>query len=59
MTAVDVIVQLAICFICLTMGSSEKLRRFKMTLEFTSGAPKLVFSLIKDESVEETNKTEE
>ncbi len=30
--AADLIVQLAICFICLTMGTSEQLRRFKMTL---------------------------
>jgi hypothetical protein len=43
-TAVDILVQIAICFICLTMGSSEKIRKFKMTLDLTNPkAPNVIF----------------
>jgi hypothetical protein len=34
-TAVDLIVQLMICYICLTMGSHVQLRKFQMTLDMT------------------------
>ena len=41
----DVIVQLAICFICLTMGSDKQLRKFVMTLDVTiPGAPRLIWT---------------
>ena len=46
LTVVEVIVQLMICFICLTMGSHEHLRKFKMTLDFSRGAPRIVFNRI-------------
>jgi hypothetical protein len=46
MIAVDVTVQLMICLICMTMGSDERLRKFKMTLDLSSGAPKVIFFLI-------------
>lgn len=42
---VDVFVQLAICYICITMGSSVQLRKLKLTLDFTSGDPKFVFQM--------------
>ncbi len=42
-TAVDLIVQLLICYICLTMGSQPQLRKFQLTLDVTSGVPKVVF----------------
>ncbi len=45
MIAVDVIVELMICYICVTMGSDERLRKFKMTLDMTSGVPKFRFCL--------------
>ncbi len=35
MTAVDLIVQLMICYICLTMGSHVQLRLYQMTLDMT------------------------
>ena len=45
-TFVDMIVQLVICYICLTMGSSVQLRKFKMTLDVSHpGAPKVIFTL--------------
>ncbi len=50
MTACDMIVQLTICYICFTMGLSEQLRRFKMTLDFKQGAVRIVFNLIKEDS---------
>ena len=34
-TATDLIVQLMICYICLTMGSHVQLRKFQMTLDMT------------------------
>ena len=43
LTGIDVIVQLMICFICVTMGSHINLRKFKITLDITSGAPKVIF----------------
>ncbi len=43
-TIVDVIVQLMICYICLTMGSHVHLRKLQMTLDLTTGVPKIVFS---------------
>ncbi len=45
LTALDVIVQLMICFICVTIGSDERLRKIKMTLDMTSGVPKVRFCL--------------
>jgi hypothetical protein len=47
-TAVDLIVQLMICYICLTMGSHIHLRNFQMTLDLTTGVPKVVFSYIRE-----------
>jgi hypothetical protein len=35
LTAVDVIVQIVICYNCVTMGSNVHLRKFKMTLFLT------------------------
>jgi hypothetical protein len=52
-TVVDLIVQLVICYICLTMGSNVQLCKFQMTLDLTSGVPKVVFSRTK-ESVRDT-----
>ena len=40
------------------MGSHAKLRNFKMTLELTTGAPKVVFTRIRD-SVDEVDDEEE
>ena len=48
MQAADVIVQLMICYICLTMGSNEHLRKFQMTLDMSTGVPKFVFSCIRE-----------
>ncbi len=42
-TAVDLVVQLMICYICLTMGSHEQLCKFQLTLDLTTGEPKVVF----------------
>ncbi len=41
----DVIVQLFICLLCLTMGSDKQLRKFILTLDVTiPGAPKLIWT---------------
>ncbi len=45
LTSVDVIVQLLICFICVTVGSDVRLRKFKMTLDMTTGVPTVKFCL--------------
>jgi hypothetical protein len=52
LVAVEVLVQLAICFICLTMGSHEFLRKFKLTLDLSNGAPKVVFSRMKESVIQ-------
>ncbi len=51
-TIVDMIVQLMICYICLTMSSHVHLRKFQMTLDLTSGVPKVVFSRISESLIE-------
>ncbi len=43
---VDLIVQLMICYICLSMGSHVNLREFKMTLDLTTGTPKVMLTRI-------------
>ena len=41
----EVIVQLFICFICITMGSDKQIRKLNITLDLTiPGAPKLVWT---------------
>jgi hypothetical protein len=37
-----------ICYICLSMGSHEHLRKFRLTLNLTSGVPKVVFKRMRD-----------
>ncbi len=49
---VNVIGQIMICYICVTMGSDVRLRKFKMTLDMTTGVPKVRFCL--KQSVVET-----
>ncbi len=50
-TVVDLIVQLMICFICLTMGSHENLRKFRLTLDPTTGVPKVMFMPIRESDI--------
>ena len=52
LAAIDVIVQLAICYICLTMGSHANLRKFQLTLDLTKGVPTVVFSRIREFAVD-------
>ncbi len=47
-TTVDLIVQLMICYICLTMGSHVYIRNTRITLDLTTGVPKVVFSCIRE-----------
>jgi hypothetical protein len=49
--AVDLIVQLMICYICLTMGFHIYLRKFQMTLDLTTGVPKVMLTRIKESMV--------
>ena len=50
-TASDVILQLMICFVCLTMGSHEHLRKFIMTVDLSLGFPKIVLTRIQSKSL--------
>ena len=50
-TASDVILQLMICFVCLTMGSHEHLRKFIMTVDLSLGVPKIVLTRIQSKSL--------
>ncbi len=58
--AVDFIVQLMICYICLSMGSHVHLREFKMTLDLSKGVPKVMLTrniesvVISESEIEET-----
>ncbi len=47
-TVVDLIVQLMICYICLSMGSHAYLRKFQITLDLTTGVSKVVFKRIRE-----------
>ncbi len=41
----EVIVQLFICLLCLTVGSDKQLRKFILTLDVTiPGAPKMIWT---------------
>jgi hypothetical protein len=50
--SVDTILQLAICFICLTMGSHVNLRKFKITLELNQGVARVVLSRYRESLIE-------
>ena len=47
-TAVDVFVQLLICFICVTIGYDVRLRKLKITLDMTTGVPKVIFLCVRE-----------
>jgi hypothetical protein len=48
---VDLIVQLMICYICLSMGCQRHLREFKMTLDLNTGVPKVMLTRIRESVV--------
>ena len=50
-TALDLILQLMICYICITMGSHDNLCKFKITLDLTTGVPEIVFSHFRESDV--------
>ena len=42
---IELVMQLAICFICFTMGSHEHLRRFKLILDYSiPNLPRVIFT---------------
>jgi hypothetical protein len=52
LTITDMIFQLTICYICLTMGSNSQLRKFRVTLDVSEGIVR--FKLTLKESIIES-----